>query len=189
MKNKALSTLGVLLVLASGAYAWAGQVPAEISRARYVALGYDTGSSFVTEREGNEQPDKVLREDLDALRALRDQLEDWDKYVVVDRPEQAEILFVVRAGRRAVLGAGVPLRGSASGPAGAASPGAASSGVTSYGGQLSSQGDMLTIYEARDGRPGTQLWRETHSAGFPSRLFEQFKADLQRSPTPKKKKP
>ena len=188
MKNTVASTLGVLLVLASGAYARAGQVPAEISRARYVALGYDTGVSFLSEREGNEHLDKVLREDLDALRALRDQLEDWDKYVVVDRPEEAEILFVVRAGRRAVLGAGVPLRGVASSPAGGPA-GAASHGVTSYGGQLSSQGDMLTIYEARDGRPGMPLWRETHSAGFPSRLFEQFKADLQRSPTPKKKKP
>ena len=185
MKKRVLSTLGVLLVLASGAYARAARVPAEISRARYVALGYDTGSSFVSEREGNEQPDKVLREDLDALHALRDQLENWDKYVVVERPEQAEILFVVRAGRRAVLGAGVPLRGGASGPGGGPA-GAASSGVTSYGGQLSSQGDMLTIYEARNGRPGMQLWRETHSAGFPSRLFDQFKADVQRSATPKK---
>ncbi|MES1211042.1 MAG: hypothetical protein ABUL63_01780, partial [Acidobacteriota bacterium] len=186
MKNKVLSTLGVLLVLASGAYARAGQVPEQISRARYVALGYDTGASFLTEREGNEQADKLLREDLDALRALRDHLENWDKYVVVDRPEEAEILFVVRAGRRAVLGVGVPLRGSASSPAGGPA-GAASPSVTSYGGQLSSQGDMLTIYEARGGRPGIQLWRETHSAGFPSRLFDQFKADVERSPAPKKK--
>ncbi len=186
MKNKVLSTLGVLLVLASGAFA--APVPEAITRARYVALGYDTGASFLTEREGNEHLDKVLREDLDALRALRDQLEDWDKYVVVDRPEEAEILFVVRAGRRAVLGVGVPLRGGASSPA-AGPAGAASPGVTSYGGQLSSQGDMLTIYEARDGRPGMQLWRETNSAGFPSRLFDQFKADVERTPTPKKKKP
>ena len=186
MKNKVLVTLGVLLVLASGANARAGQVPAEISRARYVALGYDTGSRFMTEREGDEQPDKLLREDLDALRALRDQLENWDKYVIVDRPEQAEIFFIVRAGRRLVIGAGVPLRGGAAGPAGGPVA-ATSSGATTYGGQLSSQGDMLTIYQARDGRPGAQLWRETHSAGFPSRLFDQFKSDVERTPAPKKK--
>jgi hypothetical protein len=186
MKNKIVSTLGILLVLATGAHARAAGVPAEIARARYVALGYDTGSRFMTEREGNEQPDKLLREDLDALRALRDQLEDWDKYVVVDRPEQAEIFFIVRAGRRAVIGAGVPVRGGAAGPAGGPA-GAAAPGATSFGGQLSSQGDMLTIYQARDGRPGAQLWRETHSAGFPSRLFDQFKADVERTPAPKKK--
>jgi hypothetical protein len=46
---------------------------------------------------------------------------------------------------------------------------------------------MLTIYESRQGRPGTLLWRPQHTAGFPSRLFEQFKADVERSP--KKPKP
>jgi hypothetical protein len=181
MRHPMRWTVAIVGVLASGAYAGSARVPAEISQARYVALGYDTGDGFLSERQGLEQPDKILPEDLSALRAVRDQLESWDKYVVVDRPEEAELLFVVRAGRRAVVGVGTPLRGGAGGGLAGAPP-----GMTSYGGQISSQGDMLTIYEARQGRPGTQLWREKHAAGFPSRLFDRFKADVERSAVPKK---
>jgi hypothetical protein len=181
MRGSIRAAFLVPLVLTPGLFA-AGKVPLEIARARYVALGYDTGDRFLSEREALSQLDKILPEDQKALSGLRDQLESWDKYVITDRPEQAELLFAVRAGRRAVISGGTPLRGGAvSGPAGGISGGGAA-GVSSYGGaQISSQGDMLTIYEARDGRPGTQLWRERHAAGFPSRLFEQFKADVERS--------
>jgi hypothetical protein len=41
---------------------------------------------------------------------------------------------------------------------------------------------MLTIYEARSGGTGIILWRERQASGFPSRLFDQFKADVERSP-------
>jgi hypothetical protein len=173
MRGSIRAGLSVLLVVTPGLFA-AGKVPVEIARARYVALGYDTGDRFLSETEALSQPDKVLPEDQKALSAIRDQLESWDKYVITVRPEQAEILFAVRAGRRAVVTGGVPLRG---GPAGAPAGGGGSFG----GAQISSPGDMLTIYEARQGRPGTQLWREKHAAGFPSRLFEQFKADVERS--------
>ena len=172
------------LVLAPGVFA--AKMPAEIARARYVALGYDTGDRFVSEADGIAHPDKVLPEDLKALRAVRDQLETWEKYVITVRPEQAEILVVVRAGRRAVVSMGAPLGGRPAGGSAGSPAGASAPRVTSYGGQVSSQGDMLTIYEARQGRPGMLLWREQHAAGFPSRLFEQFKAEVERSPKPKK---
>jgi hypothetical protein len=186
MRGSIRAAVAFSLVVAPGLFA-AAKIPEEIVRARYVALGYDTGDAFVSEVEAIAHPDKVLREDQTALRAVRDQLETWDKYVITVRPEQAEILVVVRAGRRGVVSMGAPLGarpagGSAGGPAGASAP-----RVTGYGGQLSSQGDMLTIYESRQGRPGTLLWRQQHTAGFPSRLFEQFKADVERSP--KKPKP
>lgn len=173
MNEKVRVAVPVLLLLTSGLDAGTKLVPAEIARARYVALGYDTGDRFLSEAEALAQPDKILPEDQKALVAVRDQIESWAKYVITLRPEEAQLLVAVRAGRRAVVGGGVPLRG---GPAGGAAP-----GMSSYGGQISSQGDMLTIYEARSGRPGTLLWRERQASGFPSRLFDQFKADVERS--------
>jgi hypothetical protein len=174
MRHSIRAAFPVLLLLASGLMAGVKVVPAQIGQARYVALGYDTGDRFLSEAEGLAQPDKILREDQTALVAVRDQLESWDKYVITDRPEEAQLLFAVRASRRAVVSVGAPLRG---GPAGGAAP-----GTTSYGGQISSQGDMLTIYEARSGSTGIILWRERQASGFPSRLFDQFKADVERSP-------
>jgi hypothetical protein len=174
MRHSIRAAFPVLLLLASGLVAGTKVVPAQIARARYVALGYDIGDRFLSESEGLTQPDKILPEDQRALSAVRDQLESWDKYVITLRPEEAELLFAVRAGRRAVVSGGVPLR---SGPAGGAAP-----GMSSYGAQISSQGDMLTIYEARSKGPGMVLWRERQASGFPSRLFDQFKADVERSP-------
>jgi hypothetical protein len=178
MRQRVRSALAVLLLLGSGLFAGTRTVPALIAQARYVALGYDTGDQFLSEQEGITQVDKLLPGDLRALGALRDQLEKWDKYIITLRPEQAELIFAVRSGRRAVASVGIPLGG---GPATSAAP-----GLSAYGGQISSQDDMLTIYDVRSGRPGTQLWREQHAVGFPSRLFDQFKADVERTPIKKK---
>jgi hypothetical protein len=179
MRQRVGSALAVLVLLGSGLFAGGTIVPAQITQARYIALGYDTGDSFLSEEEAIAQPDKILPADLQALKALRDQLESWDKYVITLHPREAELVFAVRSGRRAVISAGIPLRGS---PAASAGP-----GQSSYGGQISSSGDMLTVYDARSTR--SILWRERQAAGFPSQLFDRFKADVERSPSPKKKKP
>jgi len=60
-------------------------VPARLGQARYVILGYDVGDRVITELEAASHPE-ILREDREALRVLRNALEDWKRYVVVDKP-------------------------------------------------------------------------------------------------------
>ncbi len=72
--------------------------PALLAQARYVALGYDRGDGFVSETDVRAD---VLPEERAALQAIRAGIEQWDKYQVVVRPGQAELLIAVRKGRLA----------------------------------------------------------------------------------------
>ena len=151
----------------------ADRMPARVLQARYVALGYDLGDRFLSESEAIGDPDRVTPEDRKALQDVRDLLEKWDRYVVTRRPADAELLIAVRAGRRGMVAAGVRIggRGTRPGPSGR------SSTV-----ELSSPGDVLSVYEGSGGGLGVPLWRGQRMDGFsgPSpTLMEQFKAEVE----------
>jgi hypothetical protein len=92
------------------------------------------------------------------------------------RPDQAELLVAVRAGRRASLEAGVRIGGNR--PA----PGVAGIGSTtgsSYRGEVSSRDDILSVYDG-----STLIWRQQRAGGFSGSsptLFEDLKADVERA--------
>lgn len=184
MRVSPVAILTVAMTLAAAAAASAGpkHVPAQIAQARYVCLGYDTGERFLSEREAISMPQDVYPEDRRALDAIRDGLQKWGRYVITVRPDQAELLIAVRAGRRAGATVGVGVgRGGGRGGLGALG------GIG--GGQVSSADDMLTIYESNAGRVGAQLWRVKGSgalSGSPPRALEEFRADVDRTPTPRK---
>ena len=69
--------------------------PALLAQARYVALGYDRGDGFVSETDVRAD---VFPEERAALQAIRAGIEQWDKFQVVVRPGQAELLIAVRKG-------------------------------------------------------------------------------------------
>lgn len=175
MRRYFLAALPALLLIGPSLLAGPKRVPAQLARARYVALGYDAGDRFVGENEVVGAADDVLPEEYAALGAVRDMIEQSDRYVITTRPEQAEILIAVRTGRRGTVSArtGLGSRRASSGHA--------------FGGEISSPESMLSVYECSGGRPGTLLWREKQDAGrpgFPHRLFEQLVADV--ASTPKK---
>ena len=91
--------------------------PALLAEARYVALGYDHGAGFVSETDVRQD---VLDEEREALQRIRSGLEQWDRYVIVVRPEQADLLIAIRKGRRATFGGGVSIGGPSSGTPAAA---------------------------------------------------------------------
>jgi hypothetical protein len=67
-------------------------------------------------------------------------------------------------------------------------------GVVSSSGraEISSNTDMLTIYDSAGGRVGAQLWRVISGgglAGEPPRLYQEFRADVERTPDPAKAEP
>lgn len=171
--------LAMALTLATPA-AFAGgpkHVPDQIAQARYVCLGYDTGDRFLSDQASISAPYDVYPEDRRALAAIRDELERWNRYVITTRPEQAELLIAVRTGRRVGATVGVGVGRGGLGPVGGLG-----------GAQVSSGDDMLTVYEASHGRVGAQLWRVKRSgalAGTPPPAFEEFRADVERTPAPK----
>jgi len=172
-----LAALFGLVVLAPSLPAGSKHATGRLAQARYVALGYDLGDRFLSERQAIVDSDRVTPEDRRALEVIRELLEDWDRYVIVDRPDQAELLVVVRKGRRMVLGGGLPVGPVGGGQVGRTGP--------SFRGEVSSAADMLSIYESNGGQPGTLLWRETRAnglSGSPPLLFEGFKSAVERVP-------
>jgi hypothetical protein len=185
-RSGALPALAVLLALAAapGSPGPARIVPAQLAQARYVALGYDVGSRFVSEQEALRRPEDVFPEDRRALEAIRDRLETWGRYLITIHPSDADLLIAVRAGRLVRVGGGVQI--GTGGAPGRSAPGIATG--PSFGTEVSSPSDLLTIYEAVGGRPGAALWRVQRSGGLsgsPPRLFEEFQADVERAAKPK----
>ena len=169
MGTRGAAAATLVLMLAPALLA-AERVPALVLQARYVVLGYDLGDRFLTESEAIGQPDRVTPEDRKALSEVRALIEKWDRYIIMRRPGgTAELLITVRTGRRVSSGVRIGRpddRGSMSG-----------AGV-----ELSSGGDMLSVYEGSRGFGGVPLWRAQRVDGFngPSpTLAEEFKTDVE----------
>jgi hypothetical protein len=139
--------------------------PAELALAHTVALGYDLGDGFVPEARAGAD---VLPEERLAIQVLRERLKEWERYVVVDRPEQADLLIAIRAGR--LVSTGVSHR------PGAPAPGTATG--SGFGLQLSSPQDMMEV-----SGHGGQIWRGMKKDGLsdpgPS-LFASFRAEVEK---------
>lgn len=179
-------TVGVPLValaLVFPALASAGKkqhVPGQIVHARYVCLGYDVGDGFLSENDSISASYEVFPEDRRILNSVRDEIEKWGKYVITVRPEQAQLLVAVRAGRTAGFTGGIGV--GTGGGRGGIGPRSGMGGV-----QFSTPFDTFTIYEARGGRAGAQLWRVQKKgalAGSPPQAFADFRSEVERAPVP-----
>jgi hypothetical protein len=176
----------VLLLTALPLAAEAGPkvvVPAMLERARYVALGYDLGDGFVSESELAAVARNTLTEERQALQAIHDDLAEWGRFVVTERPGQAEIFIAIRVGRHGTMDAG---KGSGSGRApsggGIDTGGGTGRHSTSLGATLSSSDDRLDVYESQQGATGMRLWSAAAAGGLsgaPPRLYKAFRKDIE----------
>ena len=151
--------------------------PALLAEARYVALGYDHGAGFVSETDVRAE---VLVEEREALQRIRSGLEQWGRYVVVVRPEQADLLIAIRKGRLASFGGGVSIGGPSSGR-----PGPVGTGPMA-GAQVSSPDDMIEVFE----RTGSLVWRGMKTNGLSGAgppLWESFQAEVAKADKKTKK--
>jgi len=182
--------LAVLLTAAFLPVAEAGgPMLAQITSARYIALGYDTGERFIPELEVIGRPELVHPDEIVALANLRERLETWGHFVIENEPRNAELLFAIRKGRRVLLGAGVV----PGGQGGGVRSGGGEAGVRSgsAGVEVSSGDDMLSIYDAHRGMSSAPLWRERQTPGrsFPGNLFDQLKKQVEAAPKKPVSKP
>ncbi len=163
--------VALFLLAQSGVASAATPVHPRLVFAEKVALGYDLAAGFLRENRGRTTLE-VTQADRDALAAVRDMVEDWGRYTIVDRPDQADVLIAVRSGRLGSISFGAPAggRGAASEISG-----------RSIGLEASSRDDMLSVYDSAGGRVGSLLWRAQQSRGLsdtaPS-LFEKLRSDV-----------
>jgi hypothetical protein len=167
------------------------KMPALLERARYVALGYDLGDGFVSADRIALVSASTMEDERRAIEAIRRDLEKWNRYIVTERPEQADILIMVRVGRRASLevGGGGGSRGSSWGDSRGENGGSRTVSTRTVGAQLSSNDDRVDVYEAANGRPGVRLWSGAEVgglAGAPPRLYKSFREEIEAATKAKK---
>jgi hypothetical protein len=184
MRMPAYALLLTLMALSPAAGAASkSKIPALLERAQYVALGYDLGDGFVSADRIAAVADGTLPDERRAIEAIREDLEKWGRYTFTDHPEHAEILIVVRVGRRGQMyvgggGSGEGSRGVSRGETG----GSRVVSTRTIGGQLSSSDDRVDVYEAASGRPGIRLWSGAEvggMAGSPPRLYKSFREEVE----------
>ena len=143
-------------------------VPALFNNARYVYVQAEDGDMF--------NP-RLIPEDREAIANVEDEIKDWNRYVVVLRPSEAELVMVVRKGRLVAAkvggGVGVGSRPDLGGPyPGGRNPSDPNSrgGVSTEigaGVEVGPPDDMLRVYSVNpDGSRGAILWTGSMQDGL-----------------------
>lgn len=151
-----LSSLVAVACLAGNAAVAGPRLPPQLRNSQYVLLAYDLGDRVVSASDVIGRPHLVTDADREALERVWDQIETWDRFVVVRRASEADVIFAIRTGRKGSARVGLGARA-----------------------ELGSSDDMLSVYEA--GRPGLPLWREHAPAGLSGEvpLLQSFRAALE----------
>lgn len=125
-----------------------------ITTARYV---------YITTAEGDPMKPTASQQDRRAAADLKEYLQEWGRYKVAMRPEDAEIVLVVSSGRAEI------------------SAGAGAGGHAGAGSSARTPEDTLLVYDARLGVDSAALWRRSQIDGFVggAPLFDVFKRDVE----------
>jgi hypothetical protein len=174
---KPLRALAFLLLLLPAAPRLQGKakkpdvLPAVFNHAQYV---------YVQAVDGDEFNPRVYPDDLQAIANVESALRDWKRYTLALRPEDADLIIVVRKGRLAEANVGVRVNaGSQRAPA-SQTPGTSGSGVAvEAGGEVGPRDDLFEVYVPNpSGIVGAPLWMRTLADGLNGSkppLFEQLK--------------
>lgn len=130
------------------------RIPDVITKARYV---------YITTAEGEPTKPTVSPQDRRAVADLSEYLQEWGRYKVAMRAEDADIILVVSGGR-ADLTAGV-----------------SSGGGGATGTRARTPEDTLLVHDAKLGMDSAALWRRSQIDGFVggAPLFDVFKRDVE----------
>jgi hypothetical protein len=153
------------------------QAHPHLVHARTVVLGYDLGDRFVPEAEGNANID-VLIADREALAAVRDLLEEWGRYEVVDLPTQADLVISLRTGRIVSILLEKQIGGRE--PASRVKQ-------RRFAAEVSPNEDALSVFECSSGEVGPVLWRERVRRGLSDAsmtLFTRLREAVDAAPDP-----
>ena len=160
---KPLKTIALFLMLVPAFVALQGKpkkpyvLPAVFNQASYV---------YVEAVGGQEFDPKLYPEDREAIADVEKALQRWNRYVLVTRRDDADLIFIVRKGRAAEARVGVQ---AGSGPQRAPQPSAApgSSHGFAVGGEVGPPDDLLEVCVPNpNDAHGTLLWQRTLADGL-----------------------
>ena len=130
------------------------RIPDVITTARYV---------YITTAQGDSMKTVASPQDRRAAADLKEYLQEWGRYKVALRREDAEIVLVVSSGRTEI------------------SSGVGTAGRAGAGSSMRTAEDTLLVYDARLGVDSAALWRRSQIDGFVggAPLFDVFKRDVE----------
>lgn len=139
---------------------------------------------YVTSMTGGEFNVSTYPEDRTAIDTVQEALQKWGHYTLVYKPEDAELIFNVRAGRQLEARGGVRLTtGSAPPPGGTGTSTSVGEVVGASVGPADDYMEVLMPVPAERLDPGhaTLLWRRTHHGGFAdgAPLLQDFRKDAE----------
>ncbi len=148
-------------------------MPALITNATYV---------FVTTYDGDLLNPDVTPEDRQAVDDVQKAIEKWGGYKLVYKFQQADLILVVRTGRKLEIKGGLQkstTTGPGAGPSGSAQ---------SAGAEAGDPRDILAVYAASDGaqviKSSPPLWRNRAAEGLKAPempLWKQFQSEVEAS--------
>jgi len=166
------------------------EVPEVFAHARYI---------YVEAIEGNQFNPRLLRADRKAIADVEAALQDWGRYQLTTRREDADLVFIIRTGRLAEANLGGRIGGGAQNdPQDPSSPnpqsGQSPGRNPRAGGQLESgldvgpPDDLLQICQLNtDGKLSSPIWRRTQQDGLLAPqipLLQQLRIAVTRSYPP-----
>jgi hypothetical protein len=143
-------------------------MPALITNATYV---------FVTTYDGDLVNPEVPPEDRHAVADVQKALEKWGRYTLVYKPQEADLILVVRTGRALEIKAGIQKSTTTSV---ASSRGSAQM----IGGEIGDSRDSLAVYTASPSTQAMPLWRNRAANGLKGPeipLLKEFQAKVEAS--------
>jgi hypothetical protein len=166
------------------------KLPAIFNQATYV---------YVEAIDGQQFDPRLYPEDRQAIANVQSTLEDWHRYVLTVKRDDAELIFVVRKGREAEervgIQAGTPPLGAPgrpqnnpNNPSGPNNPnGSGGPGVvaTSVAGEVGTPNDLLEVYyKSPDHAHGMMIWQRTEADGLDRpdvTLIRELKDEVERT--------
>jgi|SRR5215472_5332503 len=130
------------------------KVPALFGNAQYV---------YVESEDGDLYTPGLLQEDRQAIIDVEDSIRAWKRYTLTAKPEDAQLMFIVRKGRVAggKVGGGVGNPGPVPQPPGQRNP-----PFVVVGGETGPADDLLEVRTVQDGKLASQIWFRTQPDGL-----------------------
>jgi len=193
---KVLKSIALLLVLVPALSTLQAKpkkpykLPAEFNQATYF---------YVEAIDGQEFDPRLYPEDREAIANVERALQDWHRYSLTVKRDDAELIFVVRKGRAAEARVGVPVGAppvgaqgrypnnpnNPNGPNNSNGPNSLPGVGVEAGGEVGPPDDLLEVYyKSPDHSHGTLLWQRTEAEGLdrPSvNLVRELRDEVERT--------
>jgi hypothetical protein len=149
---------------------------------------------MVTTESGDVFDPRIISDDRKAAGDIQNKINEWKRFTLVYRQEDADIVIAVRTGGRFRANGGIHVGNMPRDTTGARIPDASNTNRQTTVGPIATadmgpKDDLFSVYDAHDYPSSALLWRreQKDGLGYPTQpLFDQFKKEVEKAA---KKKP